>query len=694
MKKSLTTLLLLLFALKTLLPAQPLGAEDNHIKIDQFGYRPAAQKICIISNPQTGYNSNQPFTNPSSTYEVRRWSDNAVVYSGAIVAWNGGATHAQSGDKVWWYNFSALQDTGDFYVYDPVKLKRSYRFRIHDAVHKNVLKQAVRSYFYQRCGHAKNIPFAQSPWTDGVCHNHTQQDLDCRLVSNPVAGTSKNLHGGWHDAGDYNKYTNFTFSTLTDLLLAYEENPVAWTDDFGIPESGNGKPDLLDEVKYELDWLRRMQNSNGSLLSKVSVTDFSAATPPSADTGFRRYGAESTSSTLTGACLFALAALQYQIVQGWSAYADSLETAAIAAWNWAEANPAVLFSNTGFSSANPEVSDYDRTARKVCAAAYLYALTGNSTYKTFFDANYTSVHMMQWGYVYPFEDPYQDGLLYYTKLPGATTTVKNAILNTYTASVQTNNPDNLPAFLNQTDAYRAFLSDQNTVWGSNQWRSIQANIFYRMNIYGLNAANAANYANAGQAIVNWLHGVNPTAYCFLSNMGAHGAEFSVPEFYHSWFADGSALDTNPAPGFLPGGPNPFFAPDPACGCTISPPQNQPVQKSFKAWNTSWPQNSWEITENAIYSAASYIRALSKNVLVSSVSCVTNLNVVANPCPSGTYKSLGELTSANTTVLSGASVVFTSDTGIVLTQDFSVETGGVFEARIEGCGALIGEAKKF
>lgn len=778
MKRSNTTLIFLFCAL--LVSGQQLGNEDNHIKIDQFGYRPAAQKICIISNPQTGYNSNQPFTNPSPTYEVRRWNDNTVAFSGPITAWNGGATHGQSGDQVWWFDFSALQEAGPFYIYDPVKLKRSYRFEIDDQVYKNVLKQTVRSYYYQRCGHAKSAPHAQTPWTDGLCHQHAQQDLDCRLVSNPVVSTSKNLRGGWHDAGDYNKYTNFTFSTLTDLLLAYEENPDAWSDDFDLPESGNGKPDLLDEVKYELDWLLRMQNANGSVLSKVSVTDFSASTPPSADTGFRRYGAESTSSTLTAATLFALAAIQYQTVTGWTTYADTLEAAAIAAWNWADANPSVVFSNAGFSSANPEVSAYDRTARKVCAAAYLYALTGNTAYRTFFDNNYTSMHMMQWGYVYPFEDPYQDGLLYYTKIAGATSSVKNAILNTYTASVQTNNADNLPAFLNQTDAYRAYLSDQNTTWGSNQFRSVQANIFFRMNEYNLNGANAANYANAGQAIVNWIHGVNPTAYCFMSNMGAHGAEFSVPEFYHAWFADGSPLDQNPAPGFLPGGVNPSFAPDPACGCTISPPQNQPVQKSFKAWNTSWPENSWEITENSIYTQAAYIRALSKNVPAppalpacttlsspangatgipantaltwnpaagnptgyridagttpggtdilndfdagnvttydppgflpygtsvfvkikpyhtggtaggcmeenfSTAGCIPALAVSDNPAVSGIFRSQGDLVTQNSTVQNGSTATFSSDTGVLLEVDFTVELGGDFTVSIEVC----------
>jgi hypothetical protein len=135
----------------------------------------------------------------------------------------------------------------------------------------------------------------------------------------------------------------------------------------------------------------------------------------------------------------------------------------------------------------------------------------------------------------------------------------------------------------------------------------------------MDAPNSNNYKNAGAVFLHYLHGVNPTGYCFLSNMGEHGAEFSIPSLYHGWFNDGTIWDdlntggVGPAPGYLPGGPNPNFHPDGSCNCVISPPENQPVQKSFKAWNTGWPQNSWELSEVAIYTQAAYLRLLA-NVL--------------------------------------------------------------------------------
>ncbi|MEO8665845.1 MAG: glycoside hydrolase family 9 protein, partial [Ignavibacteria bacterium] len=227
---------------------------DNHIKIDQFGYRTSDKKVAVISNPVTGYNSSSPFT-PGSNYQIRRWDNNAIVYSGTITSWNAGAVQAQSGDKVWWFDFTALTTGGSYYVFDVTNNAGSYRFEINDQVYFNTLKQAMRVFYYQRCGTPKSAPFAQTGWTDAACHIGSAQDLDCRLYNNAVPSTSKDLSGGWHDAGDYNKYVNFTFETMIDMMLAYKENPAVWGDDFNIPESGNGIPDILDEVKYELDWL-------------------------------------------------------------------------------------------------------------------------------------------------------------------------------------------------------------------------------------------------------------------------------------------------------------------------------------------------------------------------------------------------------------------------------------------------------
>ncbi len=597
--------------------AQQLGTQNLHIKVDQFGYLPLANKIAVISQAQSGYNAPDAYTVGDSLY-IKKWDNNATLFVAAPTPWNSGQTHSQSGDKVWWFDFSSFTSQGDFYIYDPANNARSIKFSIGDEVYNDALKQATRALFYQRCGMPKAEPFAETKWKDEACHLGLEQDLHCQLVG---AGTStfKNLSGGWHDAGDYNKYVPFVYSTLINMLLAYEHNPGAFSDNYNIPESGNGVPDILDEIKYELEWLRKMQQSNGSFLHKVSVTDFSAASPPSADLAARRYGAASSIATATGSAVFALAAIQFNAA-GLSAYADTLTNAAAAGWTWLNSNPNVVFSNTGFSNVSAEYDDYERLVRRIGVAAFMYRRTGLTAYRTFVDNNYNQVHMMQWEYAYPFEQSNQDVLLYYAKTTGATTTVKNSILSVYTNSMQTNNADNLPNFLNKTDAYRAYMANNNYTWGNNQNKAAQGSMFYAMPLLGLAPTDSLNQRDAGMGFLHYLHGVNPTAYCYMTNMGDHGAEFSVPEVYHGWFADGTIYDnantsTNgPAPGLLPGGANPTYAPDASySGPAISPPQNQPIQKSFHPWNTSWPQNSWEITEPAIYTQGAYIRLVAESI---------------------------------------------------------------------------------
>ena len=593
------------------------GVISPNIKIDQFGYRPDDPKIAVIAQPQSGYGAPSSYT-PGTTFKVRRWSDDAEMFSGSIVAWNGGATHAQSGDKVWWFDFSNFQTPGEYYLYDPTNHVGSYQFSISASVYSNLLDMATKSLFYQRCG-ADITATHGGTWTHGVCHQGAQQDLVCRLVTSPgSSATEKDLSGGWHDAGDYNKYTNFTYTPLHQLLLAYEERPDRFSDGLNIPESGNGVPDVLDEVKYELDWLLKMQQADGSVLSKVSVTGYDAGSPPNTDIAPRYYGAASTSATLTVAGVFAHASRVLGAFPAYSTYANTLRTRAELAWSWAVANPSVTFSNTGFSSADPEVDAYERDARKTTAALMLYALTGGSTYKTWFESHYLDLHPVAWEYFYPFEKTYGDLALYAHFVSGISTAVKNDIKTRFTNSVN-NQPDFFPAFTGANDAYRAYMKDDDYVWGTNEHKSWLGVMYGQMVRLNLSPANHAQYRKAAIGFLNYLHGVNPVGYAMPANSGAAGADHPVTEIYHGWTGDGTVFDNNPIPGLLPGGTNRYYS---GSNTYFS---GQPIQKCFLNFNSYWPENSWEITEPAIYYQAAYIRLLATvpdgNVVVVPVSLV-------------------------------------------------------------------------
>jgi len=597
---------------------------SKFITVDQFGYLPDSKKTAVIRDPQIGYDSLETFT-PGSIYAVVNSVTKEQVLTGVPAKWQNGATDSSSGDKAWWFDFSALKNVGKYYILDVDSNLRSYEFEIRDDIYADVLVQAVRSFFYQRSGFAKQATFAGAEWADAASHLQDKKARD--FLKKSDATTETDVSGGWYDAGDYNKYTNWTANYVVDFMRAFLENPGVWGDDTNIPESGNHIPDILDEAKWGIDHLLRLQKPDGSMLSVVGA---SHASPPSSAKGATYYGTPNTSGTLNSSAAFALASKVYRST-GMKTYADSLERSAIRAWDWAIKNPNVIYNNNtgataGLAAGNQETDDYGRFMAKMEAAEFLYEITADQKYKTFFESNYNNVHLMQWTFAYPFETTNQEILLYYTTLPGISPTVKTNILNKYKSAMD--GADNFQAITGKKDPYLAHLKDY--TWGSNSTKSSQGLMYTDYIYYNVNASKNAQALEAAEGYIHYLHGVNPFNIVYLSNMYKFGAENTVHEFYHSWFTNGSAKwdrvgksTYGPAPGFVTGGPNPSYNWDGCCpgGCgssnnnalclseSISPPKGQPKQKSYKDFNTSWPLNSWSVTENSCGYQINYIRLL-------------------------------------------------------------------------------------
>ncbi len=170
------------------------------------------------------------------------------------------------------------------------------------------------------------------------------------------------------------------------------------------------------------------------------------------------------------------------------------------------------------------------------------------------------------------------------------------------------------------DAYRSYMPDAQYHWGSSQVKGHAGILFDEQVTYGLNTAQAAGYRAAAGGYLHYLHGVNPLAMVYLSNMYDYGADNCANQIYHCWFWHGTVYDdaltspNGPAPGYVPGGANASFAPDSSySGPRLAPPMDQPPQKAYKDWNTSWPEDSWEVTEPGIYYQASYLFLLSRFV---------------------------------------------------------------------------------
>ena len=596
------------------------GRTVPYLKVDQFGYQPGMRKVAVIADPQAGFNAAEAFSPGigAGQYQVRRWADDAVVHTGTLVPWKAGATHAQSGDRGWHYDFSTLATAGSYYIWDTVNQVGSGRFEIGTGVYADVLRHAVRTYFYQRLNFAKVAPYADPRWSDVAAYERANQDRAATSRwAKGSAATARDLHGGWMDAGDTNKYTTFAQDAVLQLLDAYRLNPAVFGDNFGIPESGNGVPDLLDEVKWELAFLRRMQDATGTngLFLKVGVDTYdNAVTPPSADTRPRYYLPECSSATLAGSAMFASASVVYRGLASQATYAADLLTRAEAAWARAKAVTAGFTTfqtqcdDGDIKSGDADLDEEGQRTSALLAAISLYEATGKAEYRTFVEAQHAQVSPMRihwWG---PYWAPLQTALLRFSQMPGVTPAVASAIR---TEKAAQNGVMSLTDLQNGTDLYRAHLADGEFNWGHNKTRANAGNVNLDFVTYQVNTASAAAYREIAEQHLHWLHGANPLGRVMLSNMGAAGAESSLTEIYHTWFTHGSVWDSTvtstygPPPGYLSGGPNRTYT------GSVAGISNQPPQKAYKDWNSPWPENSWEITEPAIYYQAAYVQLLAR-----------------------------------------------------------------------------------
>lgn len=620
--------LISLAALLSVLVAAPAMAQDDtpptpFIVVDQFGYLPDMVKVAVIRDPETGFDSDWDFT-PGAVYQVVNTVTGAVVYEGKPVAWNSGAVDPSSGDHAWSFDFSSVTAPGTYLIRDKQAAYDSYAFEISNSVYKPILVAALREFYYQRAGFPKDAAYAGVGWVDKASHLGPGQDGEARLYSaRDDKATQRDLRGGWYDAGDFNKYTSWTADYVVGLLSAYSENPEVWTDDFNIPESGNGVPDVLDEVKYGMDFLVRMQNPDGGVLSIVSL---SHASPPSAAKGASYYGPATTSASYATAAAFAYGAKVFGADPRFADYSADLKRRALAAWAWAQAHPDVTFYNNdashgseGIGAGQQETDAYGRSMKALGAAIYLYDLTGEVVYRDYVDAHYRETHLFGQNINLDFDYNNSAQLLFYASLADATPKTVAAIKTAFVSGF-----DNGLGWAQQgVDPYNAWIT--NYVWGSSATKANHGNIFADEARYGLSAHDAKAAMDAAAGYIHYIHGVNPLGKVYLSNMKSYGAENSVDRFYHTWYAPGGQWDSvskskyGPPPGFLVGGANPGYRWDgrcpqisPQCGAALlSPPAGQPDQKAYVDFNQAWPINSWEVTENSEGYQTPYLRLLAR-----------------------------------------------------------------------------------
>src|SRR5262249_15158440 len=197
---------------------------------------------------------------PGDMIEVHNVSDGSLVWSGQLSGpvitdrdTSGAAT------QVWIADFSEFCVEGQFYIEVP-GLGQSAPFRVGDDVFTDVFSLGMLGLHGQRCGTDVNIAVGGDTWSHPTCHTR-----DALLPVLTKSDTIKPSLHGWHDAGDYGKYTTNGAFAAGMLLEAWEHfQAKIQAVPLAIPEHGGPLPDFLAEVKWELDWLLTTQLDDGS----------------------------------------------------------------------------------------------------------------------------------------------------------------------------------------------------------------------------------------------------------------------------------------------------------------------------------------------------------------------------------------------------------------------------------------------
>ncbi|MCM1507787.1 MAG: glycoside hydrolase family 9 protein [Ruminococcus flavefaciens] len=323
---------------------------EPDIMTNQVGYKPDSRKTAVFRNvtDETGFS-------------VVNADTNETVYNGSLES-KGHNTTADEDN--WTGDFSSVTETGK-YLIKCGNLDDSYTFEIGDSVYNNLLDDTVRMLYLQRCG----VAVEDETFSHKACHD--------TLAT--VYGTDEKIDvsGGWHDAGDYGRYVVPAAKAVADLLYAYGENPELYSDNIGIPESDNGVPDILDEVRFELEWMMKMQNENGGVHHKVTCESFPGYVMPELETAPLIVTDISTTATADFCASMALAYEFYKDVD--SEFADKCMECAEKAWAFLEEHPEFIFENPEDITTG-DYGDKNDGDERYWAMAQMYRATGDSKY--------------------------------------------------------------------------------------------------------------------------------------------------------------------------------------------------------------------------------------------------------------------------------------------------------------------------
>lgn len=505
---------------------------NQNIKVNQVGYLPTKDKIAYVGQ-YAGTGGPMEFNVPS--FELKK-SDGTTVFTGTPTFRNIDTQH--TGENVYELNFSSFQTPGEYYLYVP-GVGKSYTFRIAVDVYNEVLGNAMKGAYHERSGTQLTSEFTR--FTHGLAHindafvmehnpipqwfrdrfdsqgDTSQRDGDGARLYYPttLSGQKIEANKGHYDAGDYGKYVVNGSLFASNILAGFEAFPQRlMKDDSQIPERANGIPDLLDEVKWELDWLENMQDPNdGGVFCIVkpdgAVEFYENRLMDTVSPSNRLLYPKDTTCTGAYAATLAKAARSPLIQQFYPTEAARYLVKAKKAFEFLENNAGYLgWHHYGLK----DEFDTDRSMdERVWASIELYNATGEDAYKDFFMAH-ANPEYVRWGWNTLFEASGQANYACAFSTQALDAAMKTRCANEITRAADSHVTDS------SNRAYRLSMSDSPLNFRQYTY------FFPQERIIQLLIANAITPKPEYEqvALHNWdyILGANPTSYSYITGIGS------------------------------------------------------------------------------------------------------------------------------------------------------------------------------
>ncbi|MGE5846400.1 MAG: glycoside hydrolase family 9 protein, partial [Ignavibacteria bacterium] len=484
-------------------------------KVNQIGYLPSGEKYFCISSDAAS---------EGDLFYVSSSNDD-TVYSGVL---SGSAVNdiPSSGENVWKADFSELDIPGSYKI--KINGNESYQFKIEDNLYADLFKDALRCFYLIRCGIAENDPVTGI--NRPACHIN---DAKIRGTSDSIDAT-----GGWHNANDKGKFVNETAISIAYMLWLYELRGDALKElNINIPESGNYISDLLNEAKWGLNWLLKMQKEDGTVYHKADSEPYLYYCPdPAPDMDpyndlrfveFQKSDLQQTPSTIDAADFAGVMSQAARVFKDVDpSFSETCLNAAQKSWTWVSNN-----KNTGQS--DPYYVDPDPWQEYLWALGEMGRSLNSSTLRSEFSSNVDikSFNHVGWG------DPQLFGYLslYYDNNTDAS--LKNKIKTKIISLC------NSIEEVSENSGYAVALQSWEYWWESNENVLGKANCL----LFGYQISGNSFYKDAALKQLNYILGLNSLNKSFVMSHGSNPMMHPVHWIYSVY---GKSI-----PGWMAGGPN-------------------------------------------------------------------------------------------------------------------------------------------